>query len=86
MTAERVAGWDCRRRENPVSGGYELYINEKMRKRMLNVIKLAVIANQRARWCGNLLLRMEIPTPVCELARNDIFLSLMALSVCFLIF
>ena len=40
---------------------------------------VVVIANQRARWCGNLLLKMGIPTPVCELARNDIILNLMTL-------
>ena len=28
-----------------------------------NVIKLVVIANQCAHWCGNLLLKMGIPTP-----------------------
>ena len=39
-------------------------------------IKFAVFANQRARWCGNLLLYREIPTPVRGLARKDtIFLT-----------
>ena len=47
---------------------------------MANVIKLTVIANQRVRWCGNLLRKMGIPTPVCELARNDTFLNLMTLT------
>ena len=31
----------------------------------------AVIVNQRARWCGNLLFNWGIPTPVCGLDRND---------------
>ena len=30
-----------------------------------------VIANQSADWCGNLNIVLEIPTPVCALARND---------------
>ena len=35
---------------------------EKSKRDFLNVIKLAVIANQFADWCGNLLLKMGIPT------------------------
>ena len=35
---------------------------------------LHVIANQSADWCGNLLFTTGIPTPACELARNDIFI------------
>jgi len=44
---------------------------QKKDRRNSNAIKLAVIANQPAGWCGNLLSIKGIPTPVCALARND---------------
>jgi len=35
---------------------------------------MSLRTSDRRHWCGNLLLMMGIPTPVCALARNDIFI------------
>ena len=44
-----------------------------------NVIKLAVIANQRARWCGNLLLFRGFPRQCDHWLGMTFFLNLMTL-------
>ena len=46
----------------------------------INVIKLAVIANQRARWCGNLLLFRGFPRQFANWLGMTFFLNLMALA------
>ena len=49
-------------------------------------MKFAVIANQRARWCGNLLLFRGFPRQFANWLGMTFFLNFMALTLCLPIF